>query len=109
MPPKKAKKPLSRINKNAAQNMEFYLKCWDSHETHFCQECGTELKQFNPVHISHVLSKKAFPEHKNDVRNHILMCFDCHQEYEFRNREGMATFKKAEEIRLLLINEHYKK
>jgi len=81
-----------------------YLKVWNN-KPHECEECGKWLEyavQENVIKdrsvFSHILSKGAFPEHRNNVENFNLLCFEHHQQYEFGNRKSMKIFKNNELI-----------
>ena len=100
-------KPIKKSNKNSNENQQYYKLAWDSHRVKQCEECDKALHEFNPCHISHIISKGSNPAVRSDLRNHPLLCMDCHQTYEFGNRKAMRTYHKAQAIRLELMQEYY--
>lgn len=71
------------------ENEKFYRWCWE-HKLHVCEECMKPLHQYSAVHISHILSRKEFPQGHFDPRNVNILCFNCHNRWEYRNtRHGM--------------------
>lgn len=70
-------------------------------------ECGKGLTEFSPAYISHILPKNVLPSARYDIRNHLLLCMDCHQTYEFGDRKNMVTYPIAVRVRVELLSEHY--
>lgn len=108
----KPKKGLKRGNKNAPDNMEYYLKMWDI-RPHFCEECGKELHQFSPWYISHIFGKNVLPSVRYDIRASAICCDDHHAQWEDKldgkGRTDMKIWPKYEKIRTELMLEHYEK
>jgi len=78
-----------------------YLEVWNT-RVHTCEECGADLgdefkDEFGRIqkHIySHILTKGAFPEFRNNPENFNLLCLRHHQEWEFGNRDKMHINKQ---------------
>lgn len=62
---------------------EFALKIW-RRRPHRCQCCGLPLSYpIRTFYFSHVLSRGAYIVAKYWLENVLLMCWDCHQEWEY--------------------------
>ena len=109
---KKRKKTVSSIllkNEKLEKRREQIRKDEETYEQvfnsrpHECEECGRGLSDVfrdeNGMVVarwqySHILSKAAFPEYRNDPRNMNRLCLDCHQRWEWKNRENMKIYEK---------------
>jgi len=73
---------------------DIFMDIW-SERIHFCEECGRYLgsdpKRF---YFSHILSKGSHPNLRLSKDNIILLCFDCHRRWDFRDRNKMLVFEK---------------
>jgi hypothetical protein len=87
-------------HKHREQDFEFYQKIWDS-RPHVCVECEELLLHFSPSHISHHLPKGAYPKLRFDEENIDVLCFKCHQRYEFADRQNMNIYDEARRDRLI--------
>lgn len=88
------------------ENERFYRWVWN-HKTHVCEECMKPLKSYSAVHISHILTRAAFPEMAHDPRNTNILCFECHNRFEQRTtRVNMRIFGVTELIIELLKKEY---
>lgn len=99
--------PLKKGNKNAKRNSDFYRKCWDSRQVKQCENCGLPLLGYSATFISHILSKGAFPGLADHPLNWNLLCFQCHQTYEFGDRKSMKIYPENERIITRLKSEYY--
>lgn len=99
---------MKKISKKGSQQIkedeETYKKVWNS-RPHTCEECGIWLGddfQDEYGHIakfmfSHILTKAAYPEFRNNPKNFNLLCLRHHQEWEFSSsRHSMNIFEKNE-------------
>lgn len=75
----------------------FFKWIWQQKE-HVCEECGRPLQFYSATFCSHILSRGAHPEKALDGRNINILCFQCHQTYEFGNRSTMRIYKKNQSI-----------
>lgn len=110
-----SKKSTSSKISTSTKNRNFYHKIWKQwlHETYKeekirCVECRTELEEYASHHISHILSRGAYPNAAYDEDNVVPMCFHCHKEYEFGERIKMKSYKLINVIRNLLIQKYNK-
>ena len=96
----KPKEP-TRINprskkgyKTAQDDSKFFHQLWKS-KPHFCENCSKDLgDDYNPVYFSHILSKGAYPNLRYYIDNINILCFKCHQEWEFGKRKIMPIYTK---------------
>jgi len=89
-----------RAGKNRWEN--FTLGIWNS-RAHECQCCEKPLNYpIRTYYFSHVLGKGAWPIAKWWKENILLMCWECHQEWDFGKRDQLH-FKGANILRSTLI------
>lgn len=70
----------------------FYVRVWDLFP-HICSECECGLGDvLSKSFVSHILTKGANNVFRHDLRNVLLLCFSCHQVYEFGDRKGMKIW-----------------
>jgi 5-methylcytosine-specific restriction endonuclease McrA len=71
-----------------------------------CEECLTPItKRFRDEKgkitcrfaFSHILSKGAFPEFRHNLDNFNILCMDCHNRWEFRDKKNMKIYAKNKE------------
>ena len=60
------------------------------------------LSQYSAVHVSHILSRGAFPEMAKDPRNFNILCLEHHNQWENGKRESMRINRYNEMIICLL-------
>lgn len=79
---------------------EVYEEVWNSKE-HYCEECGCHLgddfrdengKVVDRFRYSHILGKDLYPEHRHNIHNFNLLCFKCHQVWEYGDKVGMDIY-----------------
>ena len=72
---------------------ELHLELWNQNKHHTCQNCRKELGSYpNPAFFSHILPKGKFPEHRLNPNNFKIICFDCHQLWEFGTLDKLKDF-----------------
>lgn len=82
-------------------NFFYYKTVWNL-KSHICEECKKPLHNYSASFISHILSKGAFPEISLDLRNNNILCYECHNKWEFGEKETMDIYpKNSETIELL--------
>ena len=87
------------------ENERFYRWCWKM-KPHYCEECMKPLHSYSAVHISHILSRGAFPEMAHDPRNVNMLCLEHHNKWENGYREGMRIFA-GNQIRIERLKKEY--
>jgi RNA polymerase-binding transcription factor DksA len=96
---------LEKRREQIRKDEETYEQVFNSNP-HQCEECGAELPdQFRDdegnvlarFQYSHIVTKKACPEFRNDPRNFNRLCFTCHQTWEFGDRVEMKIYPKNQE------------
>lgn len=84
----------------------------------FCEECHRKLNNIfrdedgqviARFQYSHILTKAAHPEFRNDPRNFNRLCFRCHQTWEFGDRVEMRIYPKNQETVQILRDEKNKR
>lgn len=69
---------------------EMFLEIWQE-RPHVCVKCGRPLGDIpHAAFFSHKKSKGAYPELRLVKNNVELVCFTCHQKYEFGDREDLG-------------------
>ena len=106
-------KPRSKKGqKTAKEDTEFFKGIWLS-RPHYSEVSGVFLgNEYNPVFMSHVLTKGAYPKARHWKENIVLMTFEEHNLYEFGDRstkEFKNMFKKVMLKYSELINRYYLK
>ena len=97
--------------KTANEDSRFFRSIWKA-RPHQSEISGEHLgDDFNPVFMSHVLTKASYPKFRHKKDNIILTTFSEHQEWEFGDRTKEAfkvKFDKALQRAGKLIIEYYK-
>lgn len=75
-----------------SNNIKFYAWAW-AHKGNICEECMRPLRNYSAVHVSHILTRGAFPEMAYDVRNVNILCARCHNEWENGYRQRMRIYR----------------
>ena len=86
------------------KNEKYYNYAYDLHDIKKCENCLRPLK-YSSVNISHILTRGANPEMKYDLRNHNLLCFECHEKWEHNvnnNRFSMNIYLDNNKVIKLL-------
>jgi len=84
----------------------FYKYCWNN-MPHFCEESGIKIIHYSAVHISHILSRGAFPEMRYDPRNVNILTLENHHKWESDKKVDMYIYKKNLKRIKLLKTEYY--
>ena len=80
--------------KTVTKDRVFFESIWKS-RPHICENCYEDLgDQYNPVYFSHILTKAAYPSLRYNADNINILCFKCHQIWEFGKRKEMSIYKK---------------
>ena len=75
-------------------DQSFFLEIWNE-RPHYCENCHIYLgEKFKSVFCSHILTKGAHPKHRYNKDNINLLCFNCHQKWEFQDRTKMPIYNK---------------
>lgn len=89
-----------------AENEKFYRWCWE-HSPQVCEETMQPLRSYSAVHISHILTRGAFPEMAHDPRNVNILSLAAHNRWENGDREGMRIYR-SNLIRIEMLKNDYK-
>lgn len=93
-----SEKALTQIKKDN----DFYKEIWAERE-HICEECGVYLGEvMNKVFMSHHLTKGSTPTLRHDKNNINLLCFKCHQSWEFGDKKKMKIYNEELYFKLKL-------
>jgi len=103
-------KRVEQVQKDQSTYLEVFLK-----SPNVCEECGNALPdEFRDENgsincigqFSHILSKAAYPEFRNDARNFNRLCPNpCHDRWEFHDKENMNIYEKNQIIIQQLLDE----
>jgi hypothetical protein len=97
------------VQKRFKTDSNFYKWCWNN-MPNVCEEYGKPLHHYSAVHISHILSRGAFPEMRFDPRNINILSFHAHNRWEFGNkseRQKMYIYTKNKK-RIEMLKDEYK-
>ena len=77
----------SKVQKRKATGeKDLFIKIWRE-RPHYCTKCGKWLgDEPKSFFFSHIRSKGACPELRLVPNNIELLCFNCHQQYEFSTK-----------------------
>lgn len=89
------------------RNQAYYKEKWNSvSDPHRCEECGKLLPRYSAIHISHILSRGAYPQLAYDLRNSNILCWGDHSRWENPiMRKHMKIYPKNLKIIETLKNE----
>jgi len=80
--------------RTANKDSIFFHSIWDN-AIHNCENCTKYLgDDYNPVYFSHILTKGAYPQFRYETNNINILCFKCHQEWEFGKKKMMPIYSK---------------
>ena len=92
------KKKSKKRDSVSEEDKKLYARVWGA-RPHRCEECDVFLGETPIPHFfSHVLTKAAHPRLRHVDLNIALLCFSCHNWYEFGKRSEMKTHEKTQEI-----------
>lgn len=87
---------------------ELFLELWSEKPKHFCQNCNKDLgKRPSPAFFSHIIPKGKAPELRLDKNNIKIICFPCHQLWEFGTLDKLRDFKLTVEQKKYLKENNY--
>ena len=80
-------------------NQKYYKMAWEHNlgyngQGHYCEECHKPLMKYSATYVSHILPRGAYPEMAYDLRNHNILCAECHRKWESSKREEMHIYNK---------------
>jgi len=98
-PLKSSKETTKKRKETLIKDRETYLKVFNT-KLSICEECGILLpdifEEDNRIvfiaQYSHILTKAAHPELRHEPENFNRLCLNCHQKWEFGNREIMNIY-----------------
>lgn len=95
-------------NRKKTGEREVHLELWSKKKKHFCQNCDKDLGDYpNPAYFSHIVPKSRSPKLRLDHDNFKIVCFDCHQLYEFGTLDKIREFNLTEEQKKYLKQNNY--
>jgi 5-methylcytosine-specific restriction endonuclease McrA len=75
-----------------------FIDFYREHNTKCCEECGVKITELRTYNVHHVLPKHLYPELKNDTSNFMLLCQQCHSNWETL-RKGDNIQKRYDELK----------
>jgi len=98
--------------KVATEDVKFFHEIWNERNKH--SEISGEFlgNDYNPVFMSHILTKGAYPKFRHLKENILLMTHNEHDSWEFRDRTTpmfKKKFKRALYIQDKLKKKYYEK
>ena len=105
----KTKKITPKLTEKRKKDHDTYSILW-SQSDKTCEECKKYLgDEPQPFMFSHILSKGAHPKIRHDADNFNLLCFNCHQAWEFGDKASMKIYEKNKETIEMLKQKYYGK
>lgn len=90
------------------ENEKFYRWVW-AHKEHQCEECMKPLPGYSAVFVSHILSRKEFPQGAHDPRNINILCFECHNRWEYHTTRKTMRIKEYNDMIAQKLKQEYRK
>ena len=79
-------------------NDKYYHYCFNN-SLLACENCGTSFfvnrnidTAYSADKVSHILSRGSRADLAHDPRNHNMLCFECHQQWESPQNKGMLIY-----------------
>jgi hypothetical protein len=88
--------PLSRRSPGLCATKRAQRKAYKEAAETCCAACGT----YYQVTPSHCLTQKMFPQHRNDMRNVVWLCWPHHQLWENDKAGFKAAFPAIWQVKL---------
>lgn len=93
-------------------NDKYYHYCFD-HSLLACENCGTSFfinrnieNCYSARNVSHIISRGSRADLAHDPRNHNMLCWECHDQWESPNNRGMLIFMDNQVIIRELKNDY---
>ncbi len=78
--------------------LELFKEIWSEKKKWFCQNCDKPLgSQMSVGFMSHIIPKGKAPELRLDRNNIKVICYPCHQIWEFGTLDKIREFKLTDE------------
>lgn len=105
--PKKKRKPILYRRKPSGE-LAVFQEIAEGIEAAICSCCKKGIASLQPINFSHIVPKSIAPGLRLDKRNIWICCAECHQEWEFGDRNQLK-FKEKNEQAQKLKQEYYGK
>lgn len=86
--------------------LKIFRKIWEE-RPHACQVCGVSLPVFDHWNYAHCLSKGSFNKFRLLKENIILMCRECHTQYDCGSTINDPKFQWVLELKQKLKQQYY--
>ena len=87
---------------------DLHLELWSKKKRHTCQNCDKPLGNHpNPAFFSHIIPKGKEPSLRLDPDNFKIICFSCHQIWEFGTLEKIREFNLTDKQKKYLKQHNY--
>lgn len=103
--PKKPIKTTENQREKYIQDLNFNSRIWGARE-HVCAECGKPIPPpWTKANFSHYLNKNRWRKLRYCAENIDILCFDCHQRWEFgTDHMTMKIYDEDRRARLIQID-----
>ncbi|MEL7124527.1 MAG: hypothetical protein AAFO07_34155 [Bacteroidota bacterium] len=92
--------PTKKQVQRKIDELEVMIKVWEENEDIDgrcgCSECGKSLT-FDRTYCAHILSKGAFPQFRTNPDNIIILCLECHTNFDCDLKSEMKIWPFIEE------------
>lgn len=100
--------PTNRVQKKKTGELKIFIEIYEE-RPHACQVCGVSLPVFDHWNYAHCLSKGSFNKFRLLKENIILMCRDCHTQYDCGSTINDPKFQWVLELKQKLKQLYYEK
>lgn len=90
-------------NRNSSADQKFFRSIWEE-RPHYCVECGKILLHYSATYISHHLLKSIYPKLRHEAKNVDVLCYLCHQKWDFWKKKEMKIYSEERRERLIRMN-----
>lgn len=85
---KALKRTKMKAGRKESGQAKTFREIWDA-RPHACEVCKVPIHEATASNFSHLLPKGSYPELKNDPRNIVIKCKECHDLWHKHGAAGL--------------------